>query len=97
MREVKKAVVAKRVSSVLEFTCVDCNKQAWTYDHRSYDEPLTIAPACTACNFKRGIGRLSIERILKDLSPYRDYNGEIEPALLTVRVEPPNWPLERAK
>jgi hypothetical protein len=36
------------------FKCVDCESDAFCYDHRDYDKPLDVVPVCRKCNYKRG-------------------------------------------
>lgn len=36
------------------FNCVDCGGQASLYEHRDYNKPLEVVPACRSCNGKRG-------------------------------------------
>jgi hypothetical protein len=50
---VAKAVKIGVLSKPKKFKCVGCGRQAQCYDHRDYNEPLTVDPVCFSCNSRR--------------------------------------------
>jgi hypothetical protein len=53
-RVVRRAVEAGVLLHASCFTCADCNKPAYCYDHRDYAKPLDVEPVCKSHNRRRG-------------------------------------------
>jgi hypothetical protein len=51
---VAKAVRKGDLKPAKNYKCIDCESDAFCYDHRDYDKPLDVVPVCRKCNFKRG-------------------------------------------
>lgn len=67
-----------------DLVCVDCGKQAFDYDHRSYLKPLDVEPVCRSCNQKRGPAKDVREVIAKLL----DVDvSDIPKAMIALREE----------
>lgn len=49
-----RAIQRKQLARPDQFTCSDCDKQAFCYDHRDYGRPLDVDPVCRSCNTRRG-------------------------------------------
>jgi hypothetical protein len=63
-----KAVKAGTLPSPTLCRCVDCGNAASLYEHRDYNKPLDVVPACRACNTRRGPAiplRGSIRRLVE--------------------------------
>jgi len=52
--KVNQAVKKGILPPVATLTCVDCGKPAQCYEHRDYNKPLEVVPACKSCNTRRG-------------------------------------------
>jgi hypothetical protein len=52
--EVFKAIARGELQPARDYSCVDCGVPASEYDHRDYNEPLSVAPVCRKCNARRG-------------------------------------------
>lgn len=55
--------------------CIHCNeRRALYYEHRDYNEPLDVTPACAACNARLGIAKHTV--ITNGLITERNESGE---------------------
>jgi hypothetical protein len=51
---VANAIRTGKLPHPTECLCADCGGPAIEFDHRDYNEPLSVAPVCRGCNLRRG-------------------------------------------
>lgn len=75
-RSVASAIVAKAIRSgdlphPRGLVCVDCAGEAVEYDHRDYSLPLVVQPVCRKCNARRGSGKWTQFKTVRELTAER--------------------------